>query len=152
MARQYSPTQFFRRVPNTLLQRYFQEKQNVLHEINFEELKETNVDSIFQAFITLPPQHQSKIEAEFQEIDTMACQGGVTTLIDEALFHQDTNITEALSKINGFHGKVMWVFIEHPEYWAGATLFLHSDNISEFMWKKRNCMSSNESVPRVNFS
>lgn len=32
----------------------------------------------------------------------------------------------------------MWAFLEHPEYWAGATLFLHSDNISDSLWKKRN--------------
>lgn len=50
MARQYSPTQFFRRVPNTLLARYFQTKHDVLQEIDFGKLKETEVDTIFQAF------------------------------------------------------------------------------------------------------
>ena len=137
MARQYSPTQFFRLVPNALLQRYFQEKQNALHELKFKDLKETKVDIIFQAFIALPPEQQARIEAELQEIDTMSCQGGVTSLIDEAHFHGDTIFPEDLSQIEGFHGKTMWTFIEHPEYWAGATLFLHSDNISESMWKKR---------------
>lgn len=47
MARQYSPTQFFRRVPNGLLARYFKERHGVLGEIDFETLKETNVDPIF---------------------------------------------------------------------------------------------------------
>ena len=32
----------------------------------------------------------------------------------------------------------MWAFLEYPKSWAGATLFLHSDNISESFWKKRN--------------
>lgn len=49
MARQYSRTQFFRRTPNILLGRYFQEKKNVLHEITFDELKENEVEPIFQA-------------------------------------------------------------------------------------------------------
>ena len=43
MARQYSHTQFFCRVPNALLRRYFQEKKNVLNEITFDELKENKV-------------------------------------------------------------------------------------------------------------
>ena len=49
MARQYSRTQFFRRTPNILLGRYFQEKKNVLHEITLDELKENEVEPIFQA-------------------------------------------------------------------------------------------------------
>ena len=138
MARQYSPTQFFRRVPNSLLARYFQERHGVLGEIDFEKLKETDVDPIFEAFRALPDGKQAEIEAECQDIDNMACQGGITALADEADFHQDQGFPDAMSKIDGFHGKAMWAFLEHPGYWAGATLFLHSDNIAESSWKKRN--------------
>jgi hypothetical protein len=138
MARQYSHTQFFRLVPNAQLGRYFQEKKNVLHEITFAELKETEVDPIFQSFTALPFEQQAEIEAELQDIDNMSCPGGVTALADEADYHQDQAFPEAISKIEGFHGKVMWAFLEHPRYWVGATLFFHSDNISDFFWKKRN--------------
>lgn len=138
MARQYSPTQFFRHVPNALLARYFREKGNVLQEIAFDQLKETEVESIFQAFTGLPPEQQAKIEAEFQDIDTMACPGGVMALTDEADFHGDKEFPEAIATIENFHGKVMWAFLEHPNFWIGATLFLYSDNISDNSWKKRN--------------
>ncbi len=138
MARQYSHNQFFRRVPKVLLGRYFHEKLNVLQEIAFDGLKESEVEPIFQAFTTLPSEQQAKIEAEFQDIDNMACQGGVTALTDEANFHQDKAFPEAIAEIDGFHGKVMWAFLGHPKYWDGATLFLHSDNISDSLWKKRN--------------
>jgi hypothetical protein len=138
VARQYSHTQFFRRVPNVLLRRYFQEKRDVLQEIDFGQLKEAEIDHIFKGFTDLPPEQQAEIEAEFQDIDNMACQGGVTALTDEANFHQDQAFPEAIAEIDGFHGKVMWTFLEHPGYWAGATLFLHSDNISDSLWKKRN--------------
>ncbi len=43
-----------------------------------------------------------------------------------------------ISKIDGFHGAVIWAFLKHPTYWTGATLFLQADNISESLWKKRN--------------
>jgi hypothetical protein len=130
--------QFFRRVPNALLGRYFHEEKNVLQEIDLLQTRETEVDEIFQAFIALPPEQQAEIEAVFQEIDGMACQAGVTALTDEANFHKDNAFTESVAKIDGFHGKVMWAFLEHPKYWAGATKFLHSDNISDYLWKKRN--------------
>ena len=107
MARQYSPTQFFRRVPNGLLARYFQERHGVLGEIDFETLKETNVGPIFDAFRALPDGKQAEIEAECQDIDNMACQGGITALADEADFHQDQGFPEAISKIDGFHGKAL---------------------------------------------
>ena len=81
---------------------------------------------------------QAKIEAELQEIDSMACQGGVLALTDEANFHGDEDFPQAIALIEGFHGKTMWAFLEHHGYWAGATLFLHSDNISDSFWKKRN--------------
>ena len=138
MARQYSHRQFFRHVPNALLARYFHEKRKVLKEIAFDQFKETEVEPIFQAFTALPPEQQAEIEAEFQEIDGMACPGGVMALTDEADFHQDREFPEAIAKIDGFHGKIMWTFLEHSKYWAGATLFLHSDNISDSLWKKRN--------------
>jgi hypothetical protein len=138
MARQYSHTQFFRLVPNSLLRHYFQNKHNALQDIVFSELRESEAESVFNAFRTLPSEQQTEIEAELQDIDNMACQGGVTALTDEASFHQDQTFSEDISQISGFHGKVMWAFLEHPKYWAGATLFFHSDNISVFFWKKRN--------------
>lgn len=138
MAKQYSPTQFFRRVPNALLARYFQEKHGVLLEIEFDKLKENEVEPVFQTVMMLPEDKIAALEAECQDIDAMACQGGITALTDEADFHQDTVFPEAISNIDGFHGKSMWSFLEHYDYWLGATLFLHSDNIAESHWKKRN--------------
>ena len=138
MARQYSHKQFFRQVPNTLLQRYFQEKKQVLENVPFKELRETEVDPIFDAFTRLSGESQAEIEAEFQDIDTMSCQGGVTALSDEADFHKDSEFLKEIAQIDGFHGKVMWTYLEHPRYWSGGRGFLHSDSISVSKWKKRN--------------
>lgn len=87
MARQYSPTLFFRRVPNGLLARYFQERHGVLGEIDFEKLNETDVDPIVEAFRALPDSKQAEIEAQRQDIDNIARQGGIAALADEADFN-----------------------------------------------------------------
>jgi hypothetical protein len=137
MGRQYSHKHFFRHAPNALLVQYFQ-KHGVLGEFEFDKLKEKEVEPIFAAYTKLSIEKQSIIEADLQDIDRMACQGGATALTDEAAFHQDKDFPKALSEIEGFHGKALWAFLEHPKYWAGATLFLHSDTISDSLWKKRN--------------
>ena len=138
MAREYSHRQFFRRVPNALLARCFQEKHGVLKALAFDELGNTEVEPILKAFTALPAEQQSKIEAEFQEIEAMACQAGITALADEADFHQNSEFALTISRLGGSHEAAMWAFLEHPDYWAGAAHFLHSDNISESLWKKRN--------------
>ena len=50
--------------------------------------------------------------------------------MDEAAFHSDEDFTDFLAELEGFHGKVMWVFLEKPLYWRGATMFLHADNVA----------------------
>lgn len=141
MTSQYSHRQFIRRVPNTQLAEYFKSK-NIDLEINFEKLKENEVDRVFQAFIYLPEDQQATIEAEFQDVNAMANEGGVAALIDEANFHQDQAFIADIAEIEGFHAKVMWAFINKLIYWRGATMFLHADNVSASYWKKRNDLPS----------
>ena len=144
MAAQYSHMQFFRHVPNAQLAAYFESKDIDLG-INFTEekgKKKKKKEEIFQAFTALPEDQQANIEAEFQDVNAMACEGGVAALIDEADFHQDEGFIESISEIDGFHAKVMWAFLEKKNYWKGATMFLHADNVSSSYWKKRNDLSS----------
>lgn len=141
MARDFSPITFFQRTPNPLLGRYFQEKHGVLSEIPFGDLQENGqtAQAIFQAFSALPEPQQAGIEAECQGIESMAHQAGITALIDEATdFHKNADFPEAINQQDSFHGKVMWTFLEHPAYWAGASSNLYAENIPDASWKKRN--------------
>jgi len=137
MAGQYSHKQFFRRVPHSLLHDYFKEKTIDL-DIDFSELKGKDVHRLFSAFIGLTPELQSTIEAEFQDVNALACEGGITALVDEAGFHNDDAFVEEIAAIEGFHAKAMWAFLNKPIYWRGAAMFLHADNVSPSFWKKRN--------------
>lgn len=137
MASQYSHLQFFRRVPNVLLAKYFASRGTVL-DVELDKLKPTEVEPLLNAFMTLDSTRQAEIEAEFQDIHALSCEGGVAALVDEAAFHGDEVFPEELAKQEGFHAKVMWAFLEKPSYWRGATMFLHADNVSPSYWKKRN--------------
>ena len=133
----YSHKHFFRQIPLSRLASYFDSKGIDLG-IDFTALNEKQVDSLFTAFTGLPEEQQTAIEAEFQDIHAMACDGGVAALIDEAAFHEDDSFVGSISAIDGLHAKVMWAFLEKHPFWQGATLFLHADNVSCSYWKKRN--------------
>ena len=137
MASQYSHLQFFRRVPNELLARYFT-SQDVVLDVDLTTLKPTDVEPVLNAFVQLDDTRQAEMEAEFQDVHALACEGGVAALVDEAAFHGDETFVADLAKPKGFHTKVMWAFLEKPLYWRGAAMFLHADNVSPSYWKKRN--------------
>lgn len=137
MATQYSNRQFFRRTPNQLLAQFFSAKAISL-EVDVVGLNETAVDVWQDVLNALPDSQKAEIEAEFQGINTLACEGGIAALIDEASFHEDKSFVEAIAEIDGFHAKAMWAYLEKPSYWNGASMFLHADNVSPSYWKKRS--------------
>ncbi len=141
MAVQYSNRQFFRKTPNGYLEQYFTAK-GLLGDVDFGKLKESDAEALQSALNGLPDSQVTSIEAEFQDINALACEGGILALVDEANFHQDNDFVEAIANIDGFHAKAIWAFLEKPNYWRGAALFLHADNVSASYWKKRNDLPS----------
>lgn len=139
MAGQYSPRHFFRTTPNQLIQSYFIAKQ-VNIDLDFDTLKENDVESLFTAFLALPYYEQTQTEADFKTFHSLASEAGVQALVDEALYFQDNAFIEQIAAIEGFHAKVLWAFNNKPEYWHVATMFLHADNVSASYWKKRNSL------------
>jgi hypothetical protein len=107
LAGQYSHKQFFRHIPNVQLENYFTSK-NIDLGINLLDLNEKDVESIFQAFTALPEEQQASVEAEFQDIDAMACDGGITTLIDEADFYIDKTFVESIPESRYFCESLFW--------------------------------------------
>ena len=134
---QYEHRRFFRNAPKELLARYFQAHRKVLLDFDFDSFKPSQAERLFLAFIQLDADVQSAVESDFQVIEAMACEGGVTALVDEAGFHEDAEFAGRIAAIDGFHGKILWAFLEHPEYWRNGNLFQHADQIAESYWKRR---------------
>lgn len=136
MSRPYSPKRFLRQAPNSLLAQYFNKKE-LLIDIEFEELKETQIDRIFDAWRLLPGNVSKEIEKEFRDIDFMATEGGVKAIIELARYH-DEILGPVLSPMEGHHKKVFWFFLNRQEYWKRALLFYKTDKISWNSWYGRN--------------
>jgi hypothetical protein len=133
----YSHKTFFRKTPNIQLEEYFKRREITLVD-DFEKIKESDVEALFTAYNELSEDEQGIIEAQFQEINARACEGGIKALVDEAEFHHDDDFADEIAVIDGLHAKSMWAFLEKPDYWLGANRFLEADNVAFSFWKKRS--------------
>ncbi len=128
-----------------MLKRYFS-KQGVLTEYNFSEVSETKIESIYQAWLSLPDAQRGEIERNFREIDALACEGGVKAIMDEAEWH-DENLADILGELEDLHEKAFWVFLERPKYWPAASAFCRADAIGSSQWNE--CRTVNHTPARV---
>jgi hypothetical protein len=141
MAQEYQPRRFFRNAPNHLLQRYFAAR-NVLTEVGFDALTETQVEPIYEAWLKLPDDARKEMEQDFQEIDELATEGGSKAILDEARWHGE-DLAAQFASLTGFHEHAFWTFLERPFYWQGALAFHHADAVPFSHWRKR------KNVPRI---
>ncbi len=140
MAQEYQPRRFFRNAPNRLLQRYFAAR-NVLSEVDFGALSETQVEPIYEAWLKLSDDARKEMEQDFQDIDELATEGGSKAILDEAGWHGE-DLAEQFASLMGFHEHAFWTNLERPKYWQGALAFHHADGVPFSYWRKR------KNVPR----
>lgn len=137
MAGQYSNRQFFRQTPNCYLALFFEAKGIAIDSDTIQS-NEKQVEVWQEVLNHLDDKQKASIEADFQGINALACEGGIIALVDEARYHGDEAFIEKIRTIECFHSKAMWAFLNQLDYWKGAARFLHADNVSASYWKKRN--------------
>ena len=149
MVQHYSTTDYFRRAPNALLERYFGAR-DLFADLNIAKMKETKVAALFDAWLKLPDDTRNSMEAELCDIHTLSNAKGFQAIIDEASWHmrgeQDAldGFVEKLSALPNHYHRAMATFLDHPGYWKGATRFSHADGLS--YWRKRKNLGHNEAA------
>ena len=140
MNRHYSTPAFFRQVPNPLLGRYFGAK-GLFSDLDFTSMKETKPDELLSAWRGLTDDQRAVLEAEFREIFELSGEKGTHAILDEAFWHlreeaaaQD-EFAEKLAGLGSHAERAMVAFLDHAEYWKGATRFHHADMLP--YWRKR---------------
>jgi hypothetical protein len=104
-------------------------------------LKETQPDDLFEAWLTLPDSERNEMDAEFRDIFELSCEKGFRAIIDEAEWHlaNDTDariaLVEKLATLSNHFERAMVTFLDHNQFWKGATLFYHADTLP--YWRKR---------------
>jgi len=144
MARHYSTRDFFRQMSKALLARYFQGK-GLFGDLDFAAMKEGRPDELFKAWLELADSQRREMDLEFQEIFEMSCEKGFRAIIDEAGWQLEDNQEEfssfiaKLSALTNHYERAMITFLDHKEFWRGATRFYHADTLT--YWRKRKNMS-----------
>lgn len=140
MARHYSTKDFFRQMPNALLARYFQER-GLFEDLDFAAMKEGKPDELFAAWLALPDAQRNEMDAELLDIFDLCCEKGFLAILDEATWQlretpaQLTPLVEQLSALPNHFERAMITFLDHKDFWKGATRFYHADTLS--YWRKR---------------
>ncbi len=140
MGRHYTTRDFFRQMPNRLLARYF-EAHSVLRELDFAGMRETQPEELFAAWLELPEGQRNAMDAEMREIHALSCEKGWCAIRDEAQWHLRnapelfTQFVEKLAALDSHSERAMVTFLDHPEFWKGATMFYHADSLP--YWRKR---------------
>ena len=127
-------------MPNALLARYFHER-GLFRDLDFAEMKETRPDALFAVWLALPDGQRNAMDAELREIEYLACDKGFKAILDEADWHLESDpsarasFVERLSALSNHHERAMVTFLDHREFWRGATRFYHADTLP--YWRKR---------------
>ena len=131
----YSPHAFFRNIPHDLLANYFEQKRIPL-DLDWTKLKGKNksAETIFKAIIKLPEAEQARIEVDFQNINALACDGGIYALNNGALLAGNDTFRKGMADIDGLHAKSMWAFLQQTNYWRAASSLLHAQSVSAGRW------------------
>lgn len=130
MTRQYSPKNFLRKTPNTLLKKYFDSKE-VLQQIAWGELKETDTEPIIEALQELSNDDRTSIEQEFRDINEQACEAGVRVLLEEegSDFH-NLHLGDTFEQMSSHYERACWMFLNHRNVFAIAGNLAYIDSLS----------------------
>lgn len=135
MANDYAPKQFLRQAENGLLEQYFAQRNEQV-DVPWDELTETDVDTVYEAWRQLPEAALIGIEDDFRDISQLASGDGVRTLIEEGHFHK-IDLAPDLDARDGFVNKAFWVFLNHRRVFDVARILDHSDHLNRRYRRKR---------------
>ncbi len=133
MPRQYSPRTFLRKTPNALLKEYFA-AQDVLGDIDFDKLGETEVEPIMAAMEALPMREGMLIEEEFRQVYELSCELGTRVLLEEAEFHE-MDLADTFGQMGSHYERAFWMFLNHRDVFDVASDLAGMDRVGS--WRRR---------------
>jgi hypothetical protein len=135
MSRNYARNTFLRQTPNRILKEYFARK-GLLGAIDFDSLRETEIEPIAEAFDQLDDKQRTDVEAEFSQVYEMACPLGVQVLIEEAgsVYHK-LDWAETFEQMENPYEKALFAFMNDRNVFEIAADLAYMDRMGG--WKQR---------------
>jgi len=135
MARHFAPKAFLRFTLNSLLARYFHERELLLG-LDIASYDEMEVDPIYEAWQSLPSSDRARVDVDLANVDDLATTEGVRTFANQASI-MGVALDVIFVKPGGFHNKAMLAFLDQPEVFFQALQFVQTDSLPERNWFKR---------------
>lgn len=83
---QYNPRTVLRQTSNALLREFFESKGHRL-DVEWENLRETQVDDVYEAFLALPDGERLELEVDLHDVhETAQSEDGPRILVEEATY------------------------------------------------------------------
>lgn len=134
----YNPKTVLRQTSNSLLREFFA-IQGVRTTIQWDELRETKIDPIFEALQRLPEKERQAIDIVLQDIHLIASSdAGIQQLIRE---NRSDGFAETLENFDSRYDKALWAYMNSPDTFGAAVRFYASDTLSKRYWHARKCQA-----------
>lgn len=137
MAKNFDPRKVLRQIANPLLKEFF-DRRGELRNMAWEELTETRIEPVFEAWQQLPERPRKEVQVTLQDVVELADERGLSVLAEEVKLRCPGREAE----FNGWDGRAdraMWVYLNVPEAFEEAALFARADALAAGRyWIKRN--------------
>lgn len=139
MSQTFDPKRVLRQVSNHLLKDLFEAHHHEL-ELPWDQLDESDVDPIFDAWQSLPEEDCRAIEIILHEVSDMAAgDEGTRAICEEALRQGNQVLLDELEGFESRHDKAVWTCIRAIDVWNLAVRFARADSLSRGRYWIKRC-------------
>lgn len=137
MAKQFDPRKVLRQISNPLLKQFF-DRRGELGDVQWDELTETKIEPVFEAWQQMPEQQRKEVQVTLQDIVELADERGISAIAEEIRLRCPGREAEFQSW-EGRADRAMWVYLNAPAAFEEAALFARADALAAGrFWVKRN--------------
>lgn len=139
MSQTFDPKRVLRQVSNHLLHDLFETHHHDL-ELPWDEMEETDVDPIFNAWQALPEADCRAIEIVLHEVSDMADgDEGTRAICEEAIRQCNQQLIDDLEGFESRHDKAVFTYIHATDVWNLAVRFARADCLSHGRYWIKRC-------------
>jgi hypothetical protein len=125
----FDPRAMLKQSSISLLRQFF-DRRGELQDLPWEEMHESRqFDLIYHAWQSLPDDHRRQVQTIFQDLWDLADERGIRAFADELKAYAPQRaweFTACHSRLN----KVLWFYINYPDLFEKAALFVRADWLS----------------------
>ena len=137
MAKQFDPRKVLKQVSNPQLREFFT-RRNALDDVPWDELTETKIEPVFEAWQAFPETQRKEVQVILQDVNELADDRGLSVLAEEINWRCPDRMPE-FAAWEGRVDRAMWVYLNAPEAFDEAALFARADALAAGRyWIKRN--------------